>query len=60
MSGIVPLSEADGKTAGEWAPAVIEAPHAIPEPAEIVYGTPLPVPMQVPDRAARLSAAGRA
>src|SRR5580693_7613379 len=28
-------------------PAVIEAPHAISEPAEIVYGTPVPVPMRV-------------
>jgi hypothetical protein len=55
---VVPLGAPDGKSAGEWTPAVIEAPHAIPEPAEIVYGTPVPMP--APDRAAALSAAGRA
>jgi len=57
---LVPPGAADGKSASEWIPAVIEAPNAIPQPAEIVYSTPVPVPMQVPDRAATLSAAGRA
>jgi hypothetical protein len=55
----VPLGGVDGNAATEWTPAVIEAPRAIPEPAEIVYATPVPVPLQVPDRAASLSAAGR-
>jgi hypothetical protein len=49
---------ANGNSADDWRPAVIEAPHAIPEHAEIVYGAP--VPMQVPDRAAAFSAGGRA
>jgi hypothetical protein len=56
----VPEAAANGKSEGEWMPAVIEAPHEIPGPAEIVYGNPLPVPMQVPDRRTALSAAGRA
>jgi hypothetical protein len=55
---VIPSGAANGKPADEWIPAVIEAPHAIPEPIEIIYDTP--VPMQVPDRAAALSAAGRA
>lgn len=55
-----PLGAADGKPASPWMPAVIETPQSIPTPAEIVYGTPVPVPMQAPDRAAGLSAAGRA
>jgi hypothetical protein len=55
----VPLGPADGNSPSEWIPAVVEGPHAIPEPAEMVYGTPVPVPMHVPDRAAALSAAGR-
>lgn len=55
-----PPGAADGKSPKEWTPAVIEAPHAIPEPAEIVYGAPVPVPVQVPDHAGALSAAGRA
>jgi hypothetical protein len=59
VNGAAP-GAATGKPASEWNPAVIEAPHAIPEPAEIVYVTPVPVPMQVPDRAAAFSAAGRA
>ncbi len=55
---VVPPGAANGTSAGEWIPAVIEAPHAIPEPLEIVYGTP--APMQIPERAVALSAAGRA
>jgi hypothetical protein len=56
----VPPGAATGRSTREWIPAVIETPRAIPEPAEIVYDTPVPVPLRVPDRAAALSAAGRA
>src|SRR5580698_920530 len=37
-----PIAAADGKSPAEWVPAVVEAPHTMPEPAEIVYGTPVP------------------
>jgi Homeodomain-like domain len=53
-----PSGVANQTSAGKWIPAIIEAPHATLEPLEIVYGTP--APMQVPDRAVALSAAGRA
>jgi hypothetical protein len=53
-----PLFPADRKFTDKWIPAVIEVPHTIPGPAEIFYA--IPAARKVPDRAAAMSAAGRA
>ena len=56
----IPAGASNEESANEWLPAVIEAPHPTPERAEPVYGNTVPAPMQVPDRAVPMSAAGRA
>jgi len=53
----VSAAAAEGSSAGEWTPDAVEAPDATPEPAQIVYGTQ--VPLRVPDGAVAFSAAGR-